>query len=782
MYLSVFPFCVVFLYIIFLNPILSKKVYLNNNILYIYSLKKIGLPKLRKRSYSISVHSNNNNNNNNNSNYNNYNNNNNENYVQNGDEENLRITNFEKEDIKINKHLNVNIFRTEKNTSIYDEGLCIYNILKDIEIKDVKKVPCFDPNLADITIEHGNNNNNNNNSSDNNVGRNKNESGDHIYRLRQNKKSSYLENSLIYKDTNYELPYVLNYYPDDMFIFNFDGVINLNKQEKIVVAFLTFLKIFKQPFVFNNKKINNLMLYDFIEKDANHIFQDNDQKDQKNDSSKLSNNNNVNTYNEWDGGKDPFILHKLMPKFFYTRLLHIYKYLKRNEDLVIAIKYIYDEINNVCIKYNYNINDLIALSNEKNVLAKKLNEIKNSKSVTYENEEYDNNIKINKNINKENINNNNNNNCDHINNYELTKELTMGTFNPNILYKYKNIENLFNIFPCFRAEFEDFYINNIYLKLYEKYKLDSKYVHNEFNKIRNNLMSTYKNAYLNLIKYRYICNDLNDEERKKHETFNFTCIDIINHNINIFKKPIYIMSTTENYDFIKYTLNVFGLHIERQENHNLLRIFGYDTLYPSDSNHSNKYNKIITQLRNLFKTDYFNKQHKQNEKDDYIYDKYNIDINYLNYFNKTQKKDYYFKNNLNYMNILKEKCDIINIIIKSFHDDNNSMIHIVDHKYDDLNALSNDSRIHKKIKLYFCEWGYNTYEEKQKAIFHDKIKTFQMSYKLIFLACTLQNSPRRKHTHGKGLETDFYSKFMHKYCLQNGLLSKVDMYNEPIQD
>nr|SPJ13281.1 conserved Plasmodium protein, unknown function [Plasmodium sp. DRC-Itaito] len=77
------------------------------------------------------------------------------------------------------------------------------------------------------------------------------------------------------------------------------------------------------------------------------------------------------------------------------------------------------------------------------------------------------------------------------------------------------------------------------------------------------------------------------------------------------------------------------------------------------------------------------------------------------------------------MNILKEKCDLINIIIKSFHQDTNTMIHIVDHKYDDLNALSNDSRIHKNIRLYFCEWGYNTYEEKQKAIFHDKIKTFQ---------------------------------------------------------
>lgn len=211
--------------------------------------------------------------------------------------------------------------------------------------------------------------------------------------------------------------------------------------------------------------------------------------------------------------------------------------------------------------------------------------------------------------------------------------------------------------------------------------------------------------------------------------------------------------------------------------------FGYDTLYPSHTNYSNKYNKIIFQLRNLFKTDYFNNEHKKNnKKDDYIYDKYNIDINYLNYFNKTKQKDYYFKNNMNYMNILKEKCDLINIIIKSFHEDTNSMIHIVDHKYDDLNALSNDSRISKNIRLYFCEWGYNTFEEKQKALFHDKIKTFQMSYKLIFLSCTLQNSPRRKHTHGKGLETDFYSKFMHKYCLQNNLLSKVDMYNEPIQE
>nr|SPJ13282.1 conserved Plasmodium protein, unknown function [Plasmodium sp. DRC-Itaito] len=216
------------------------------------------------------------------------------------------------------------------------------------------------------------------------------------------------------------------------------------------------------------------MLYDFIENEGNHIFQDKDKKAQKDDSFNTNNNNNNN---------------------------------------------------------NNNIN--------------------NNNDGTKQNSQY-----TNTNTNTSSSNNNNNNNN---NKYMNTENIINNNINcNNILYKY------------------------IYLKLYEKYKLDYKFVHNEFNKIRNNLMNTHKNAYLNLLKYRYICNNLNDDERKNHETFNFTCIDIINHNINIFKKPIYIMSTTENYDFIKYTLNIFGLHIEKPEDHNLLRIFGYDTLYPSD--------------------------------------------------------------------------------------------------------------------------------------------------------------------------------------------------------
>lgn len=68
------------------------------------------------------------------------------------------IKNFKPENIKVNKNLNINIFKNKQNDSnIYNEGMCIYNILKNIEIKDVKKVPSYDPELTNIKIENNTN-------------------------------------------------------------------------------------------------------------------------------------------------------------------------------------------------------------------------------------------------------------------------------------------------------------------------------------------------------------------------------------------------------------------------------------------------------------------------------------------------------------------------------------------------------------------------------------------------------------------------------------------------
>ncbi|CRG98874.1 conserved Plasmodium protein, unknown function [Plasmodium relictum] len=709
-----------FLFALFFDILLSKSI--RNTILFLCNQKKFCQNKWKRKYYTL---------------------NNNEKKEDKLENENFQINEFEREEIKINKSLNVNIFRDENESSAYDKGLSFYNLLKDIEIKDVKKIPAFNQNLANISIEKKND----------------------TIKLHQKNDKSHLENSLIYKNTNYDLPYILNYYPDDIFIFNFDGVINLNKQEKIVVAFLTFIKIFNQEFLFNNKRIINLPLYDFI-KEKNYLFNNNGSSSDSDSNNNTNNNNNT---------VDTFILLKLIPKFIYTRLLYIYKYLRNNEDIVIAIKYIYDQINDICIKYNYDINEMMNICCEKNVLEKKLKKIerrKFNKKYSIENNKSND---YNRTINEDTYKGgsfNNSDNSDNIKIYDITEELTEGTFNPYVIYKYKNIENFPNIFPSFRIDFEDFYLNNTYLKLYEKYKINMNYVKDEFNNIRNLLIKNDKESYENLMKYRYVCVNLNEEERKNHETFNFCCIDIINNNINVFKKPIYIISTIENTNFIKYTLQLFGLNILEKENEHLLRIFGNDT--NNSEEEENDENNILFNLKNYLKNKYFTKNSEE-KKDDYIHDSYNLDINYLKYFKKTKKKDYYYNKNIHYMNMLKKKCDLVNYIIEKYYDDNS--IHVIDHKYDDLNALNNDSRINKKIKLYFCEWGYSTYEEKLKAIFNDKIKTFSQTFKLIYLCCTLQNSPRREYTHGKGISQDFYSKFMYKYCLKNNIISETDPFD-----
>ncbi|SBT87390.1 conserved Plasmodium protein, unknown function [Plasmodium malariae] len=721
------------------------------------------------------------------------------------EEEGLSINKFEKEDIKVNKNLNVNIFRSEneQEESAYDKGLCIYNILKDIEIKDVKKVPIFNENLTNVKVE---------------------KKEDTINLIQTNHKDKYLKNHLIYKDTNYKLPYMLNYYPDDMFIFNFDGVINLNKQEKIIVSFFTFLKIFNQSLTFNGKRVSNLALYDFMEK-RKYLFESMEGSSMQREVVPNHLDSAPNHCCDTVKGEDPFILLKLMPKFMYTRLLYIYKYLKRNEDIVIAIKYIYEEINNICIKYNYDINEIIRMCEEKNTMAMKLNRLRDLEKTMQiptdcgasDHTDVDTNVNTNVDVNV----------------YEITKELTEGTFNPNVLYKYKHIENLANVFPSFRFDFEDFYTSNFYLKLYDRYKVNAEDVLTQFDIMRSLLMKKEKEAYTNLLKYRYVCNNLTDEEKKRHETFNLCCIDIINNNINVYKKPIYIISSVEDSSFIRYTLQSFGLNIVEPDDEHLLRIFGKDSLNVNhEQERTNTENSILSSLKKLVKSKYFSgggKQKKRGRKNedrvekaddeaedkaedeaedeaddkaededvavcqstsvllpddnsentDYLFDPYCPDIGYLNHVKKTQKRDYFFRKNPHYMNMLRQKCNLVNTIIEKYHDDN--IIHILDHKYDDLNALNNDKRFNKKVRLYFCEWGYNTYEEKLKAIYNDKIKTFSQSFKLLFLCCTYQNSSRREHTHGKGIPMDFYAKYMHKYFLKNNLITYTDRYGNPVQ-
>ncbi|SBT32721.1 conserved Plasmodium protein, unknown function [Plasmodium ovale wallikeri] len=655
-------------------------------------------------------------------------------------EPSYKVNTFAKEEIDVNKNINVNIFRNENDrSSAYDEGMCIYNILQDIEIKYVKKIPVYNQKLANVKIEKGKNK-------------------IKLIQHRNNNDGGYLDDSLIYKDTRYDLPFILNYYPDDMFILCFDGVITLSKQEKIVIAFLTFLKIFKQSFKFNDIHILNFPLYEFI-KSRTYLFGDCSDTDTSN----LRN--------------DPFILLKIIPKFIYTRLLYIYKYIKRNEDIVIMIKYIYDEIDAICRKYNYDINEMIHICNEKNVMAHRLQRLKGGTNM----------------LNGE-------------GNYEVVRDLTEGTFDPSILLKYKSIENFSNVFPSFRVDFENFYLNNTYLKLYKKYKVHSQDVANEFDKMRSLLMEREKEAYKNLVRYRYVCNSLSEKEKKNHETFNHTCIDIINYNINIFKKPIYVISSVEKGDFIMYTLNLFGLNIKHANDRHLLRIFGRDALSPTNNKRASG-GTVFSSLSRYLQATWQRKGHamkkdgqqtssqdtpqdtpqKEEQADgraagqgDLLHDPYNLDVHYLQHLEKTKRKDYYLCRNPHYISILKDKCDLVDAIVKTYHQ-GKEMIHVVDQKYEDLNAMNNDSRFNKLVRLYFCEWGHNTYCDKFKAICNDKIKSFSKSFKLLFLCCTLQNSSRREHTHGKGIPLDVYSKFMLKYYLKHNMVEKksaIDAHGE----
>ncbi|ANQ06942.1 Uncharacterized protein PCOAH_00010920 [Plasmodium coatneyi] len=660
-------------------------------------------------------------------------------------EQSLKINKFEPEEVKINSNLNVNIFRTTNDTtSAYDEGICIYNLLKDIEVKDVKRMPSFSQKLANVHLQ---------------------KEKDYIKLNRGKEKDAHLENPLIYRDTNYQLPYVLNYYPDDMFIFNFDGVINMNKQEKIVVAFLTFLRLFQRQsgrgvskgypcLLFNGKPIEGLPLCNFIQS-RSYLFTDGDP------------NSNVPPQSD-----DPFILLKLIPKFLYSRFLYLYKFLKTTEDLVIAVKYVYDEVDEICTKYRYDINEMLRICREKNVMQAKLEKVseclqgnlKHPSGVLPPNGTLPPSIDQSP--------------QGHI--YDLVKELTKGTFNPSMMSKYKKIENFANVFPSFHNDFENFYKKKINLKLYQRYKVDPKWVRTEFEKTRKLLKQHEEDAYIHLMQYRYPCEALTEQERENHRTFNLCAVDLINHNINVFKKPMYVVSTMEDGDYIEYTLKLFGVNIADERNTHLLRIFGKDYLRKGEDNPSDgDANSVMNNLKKLFKSPYFAKrgsppkEGRQENQDDYLYDPYNIDLEYLKHQEKTKKKDYHLLNHRYYLDLLKEKCNLINYVIEKYHQDDVT-IHIIDHKYEDLNAMCNDSRFSQKVRLYLCEWGYNSYADRVKALHNDRVKSFSQSFKLVVLCCTPQDTPRREHTHGKGLPTDFYTKFMLKYFLKKGLLNRTE--------
>ncbi|EUD67033.1 hypothetical protein C922_02617 [Plasmodium inui San Antonio 1] len=676
-------------------------------------------------------------------------------------EQSLKINQFEAEEVKINSNLNVNIFRSSSDTtSAYDEGICIYNLLKDIEVKDVKRMPIFDQKLANVHLE---------------------KEKDYIKLNRGGEKDTYLENPLIYKDTNYQLPYILNYYPDDMYIFNFDGVINMNKQEKIVVAFLTFLRLFQRKFVggrdtwkgyhpsllFNGKPIDGLALYNFVQS-RSYLFTEGEpisvvppQSD------------------------DPFILLKLIPKFLYSRFLYLYKFVKTTEDLVISIKYVFDEIDAICTKHNYDINEMLRICREKNVMQEKLQQVSEYLHGEEKKE------KLEEAISKQPLmgaaspdgtlttSHMEQRAQQHI--YNLVKEFTKGTFNPSKITKYKKIENLVNVFPSFHYDFDDFYKKKMNLKLYQRYGVDPKWVRTEFERTRRLLLTYEEDAYTHLMQYRYPCEALSEEERQNHRTFNLCAVDVINHNINVFKKPIYVVSTMENADYIEYTLKLFGVNISNKEDSHLLRIFGKDYLKKEeDSLGEGDSNPVIANLKKLFKSPYFAgkeaspKGGQQGDlQDDYLYDPYNVDLEYLKHQEKTKKRDYHFLNHRYYLDILRKKCDLINFVIERYHRDDVS-IHIIDHKYEDLNAMCNDSRFSKKVRLYLCEWGYNSYADRLKAVHNDRVKSFSKSFKLVCLCWTPQDSPRREHTHGRGLPTDFYTKFMLKYLVRKGLLTRTE--------
>ncbi|CAA9990186.1 conserved Plasmodium protein, unknown function [Plasmodium knowlesi strain H] len=661
--------------------------------------------------------------------------------------ENLRINKFEAQEVKINSNLNVNVFRnTNDTTSAYDDGICIYNLLKDIEVKDVKRIPTFSEKLANVHIE---------------------KEKDYIKLKKGEEKGTHLDNPLIYRDTNYELPYVLNYYPDDMFIFNFDGVINMNKQEQIVVAFLTFLRLFQRngrggvskgypTLLLNGKPIDGLPLYNFIQS-RKYLFAEGDE-------------NIVPPQSD-----DPFILLKLIPKFLYSRFLYLYKFIKTTEDLVIGIKYVFDEIDAICTKYSYDINEMLRICREKNVMQTNLEKL----SAYYHEQNFKQPSAVVST--KGSLTPSNINQPTPLHIYNLVKELTKGTFNPSIIRKYKKIENFANVFPSFHNDFNNFYKKKMNLELYQRYKVDPKWVRTEFERTRKLLSKHDKDAYINLMQYRYPCEMLSEEERQNHMTFNFCAVDLINHNINVFKKPIYVVSTMEDGDYIEYTLKLFGVNIANKENSHLLRIFGKDYLRKEeDCPPDGDSNSVMNNLKKLFKSPYFAKREspKKGERqgdtqDDYLYDPYNVDLEYLKYQEKKKKRDYNFINHRYYLDMLKEKCNLINFVIEKYHRGDET-IHIIDHKYEDLNAMCNDSRFSQKVRLYFCEWGYNSYADRLKALYNDRVKSFSQSFKLVFLCCTLQDNPRREHTHGRGLPTDFYTKFMLKYFHKKGLFSPTE--------
>ncbi|KJP89593.1 hypothetical protein AK88_00804 [Plasmodium fragile] len=674
-------------------------------------------------------------------------------------EQNLTINKFEPQDVKINSNLNINIFRTTNDTtSAYDEGICIYNLLKDIEVKDVKRVPAFNPKLANVHLH---------------------KEKDYIKLSRGEETGALLDNPLIYKNTNYQLPYILNYYPDDMFIFNFEGVINMNKQEKIVVAFLTFLRLFqRQPkgsssqgypcLLFNGKPIEGLPLYTFV-RSRNYLFKEGETSSEQ------------PPHND-----DPFILLKLIPKFLYSRFLYLYKFLKTTEDLVMAIKYVFDQVDAICTKHNYDINEMLRICEEKNVMRKRLHKVghyvhddKKDFKQAHSKQPVEG-APPKENITPANVDQRDERDQrDQLHIYNLVKEFTKGTFNPCVITKYKKIENFTNVFPSFHNDFDNFYKKKMNLKLYERYKVDPTWVRTQFEQTRKLLMQCETDAYNHLMQYRYPCETLSEEERQNHRTFNFCAVDLINHHINVFKKPMYVVSTMEGTDYIEYTLKLFGVNIANEGDSHLLRIFGKDYMQKrKQSVGEGDSNSVMKNLKRLLKSPYFGGRQASLLKnglqggapDDYLYDPYNVDLEYLKYEQKTKKRDYHFLNHRYYLDMLKEKCNLINFVIENHHRGDES-IHIIDHKYEDLNAMCNDSRFSQKVRLYLCEWGYNSYADRLKAVHNDRVKSFSQSFKLVFLCCTPQDSPRREHTHGRGLPTDFYTKFMLKYFLKKGLLS-----------
>ncbi|KMZ94474.1 hypothetical protein PVMG_01832 [Plasmodium vivax Mauritania I] len=725
-------------------------------------------------------------------------------------EPNLRINKFDAQEVKINSSLNVNVFRSDSDTtSAYDEGICIYNILKDIEVKDVKRVPRFNQKLANVHLQ---------------------KERDCLKLSRGREEDAHLDSPLIYKDTNYQLPYVLNYYPDDMFILNFDGVISMNKQEQIVVAFLTFLRLFQMrsggstpqgypSLLFNGNPIEGLPLYNFFQS-RSYLFTEGE------------------TSSVPPPSDDPFILLKLIPKFLYSRFLYLYKYLKSLEDLVVAIKYVYDEVDSICTKHRYDVNEMLRICRERNGMQARLEEVRGYLHRADLKQPHQGELKQPE---EEATTQTHLETRTQLHIYNLVKELTKGTFNPSVICPYKKMENFQNVFPSFHHDFDDFYKKKMNLKLYQRYRVDPKWVRTQFERTRELLKRHEADAYTHLMQYRYPCGELTQQERQNHRTFNFCAVDLINHNINVFKKPVYIVSTMESGGYIEETLKLFGVDVANEGDAHLLRIFGRDYLRRGGgskklagvgggskklagvgggskklagvggdskkfagvggdsqksavvgevSTNEDPSNSVMANLRRLFNSPYFAKGARRgghegsphgggegsiaaSPQDDYLYDPYNVDLDYLKHREKTNKRDYHFVHHGYYLHLLREKCNLINHIIEEYHR-GEEPIHVIDQKYEDLNAMCNDSRFGQKVRLYLCEWGYNSYADRLKAIHNDRVKSFSQSFKLVFLCCTPLDSPRREHTHGRGLPADFYTKFMLKYLLRKGLLTRAE--------